>query len=92
MKKALDLSPVKQVLIEKNVKGYKGIKYEVMRDKNDTAILSYIVNTRAILSGIHYGDGIAIRRCVAQNGVTMLTSLDTLRIVLDVLEEVTFGN
>ena len=53
--------------------------------------ISYIVNTRAILSGIHYGDGVAIRRCAAQNGVTMLTSLDTVRIVLDVLEEVTFG-
>ena len=53
--------------------------------------ISYIVNTRAILSGIHYGDGVAIRRCAAQNGVTMLTSLDTVRIILDVLEEVTFG-
>ena len=52
--------------------------------------ISYIVNTRAILSGIHYGDGVAIRRCAAQNGVTMLTSLDTVRIILDVLEEVNF--
>ena len=29
----------------------------------------------------------AIRRCAVQNGVTIFTSLDTVRIVLDVLEE-----
>ncbi len=49
--------------------------------------VSYIINTRAILSGVHYEDGVAIRRCAVQNGVTMFTSLDTVRIVLDVLEE-----
>ena len=38
MKNALALSPVGQVLIEKSVKGYKEIEYEVMRDANDTAI------------------------------------------------------
>ncbi len=53
--------------------------------------VSYIINTRAILSGIHYGDGVAIRRCAAQQGTVMLTSLDTVRILLDVLEEVTLG-
>ena len=36
---ALELSPVREVLIEKSVKGYKEIEYEVMRDKNDTAIV-----------------------------------------------------
>ncbi len=49
--------------------------------------VSYIINTRAILSGVHYEDGAAIRQCAVQNGVTMFTSLDTVRIVLDVLEE-----
>ena len=38
MKHALELSPVHQVLIEKSIKGYKEIEYEVMRDANDTAI------------------------------------------------------
>ncbi len=51
--------------------------------------VSYVINTRAILSGVHYGDGLAIRRCAAGCGVTMLTSLDTVRMVLDVLEEIT---
>ena len=51
--------------------------------------VSYIINTRAILSGIHYSDGAAIRRCAIMNGVTMFTSLDTVRILLEVLEDIT---
>lgn len=49
--------------------------------------VSYIINTRAILSGVHYVNGEAMRRCAVENGVTTFTSLDTVRIVLDVLEE-----
>ncbi len=51
--------------------------------------VSYIINTRAVLSGVHYEDGVEIRQCAVQNGVTMFTSIDTARIVLDVLEETT---
>ena len=51
--------------------------------------ISYVINTRAVLSGMHFGDGVAIRKCAAQNNVTMLTSLDTVRMLLDVLEEMT---
>ena len=50
--------------------------------------VSYIINTRAILSGVHYEDGVQIRRCAVENGVTIFTSLDTVRILLDVLEDV----
>ena len=53
--------------------------------------VSFVINTRAILSGNHFGDGVAIRECAAQNNITMLTSLDTVRMLLDVLEEVTLG-
>ncbi len=53
-----------------------------------TGYVSYIINTRAILSGIHYSDGVEIRRCAILNGVTMFTSLDTVRILLDVLEDI----
>lgn len=49
--------------------------------------VSYIINTRAINSGVHYNDGVEIRRCAVQNGVNMFTSLDTARILLDALEE-----
>ncbi len=52
---------------------------------------AYVINTRAILSGIHYQDGVAIRNAATQNRVTMLTSLDTVRVLLDVLEEQNIG-
>ena len=51
--------------------------------------VSYVINTRAILSGVHYEDGEYIRRCAVENGVTLFSNLDTVRIVLDVLEEIT---
>ncbi|HAE44328.1 MAG TPA: carbamoyl-phosphate synthase large subunit [Lachnospiraceae bacterium] len=53
--------------------------------------VSYVVNTRAILSGVHYEDGVAIRKCASEYRVTMFTSLDTVRVLLDVLEEMTIG-
>ena len=53
--------------------------------------VSYVINTRAILSGVHYEDGVAIRSAATQNNITMLTSLDTVKVLLDVLEEVTIG-
>ncbi len=59
MKNALKLSPVKQVLVEKSIKGFKEIEYEVMRDKNDTAIT--ICNMENIDPvGIHTGDSIVV--------------------------------
>ncbi len=64
---------------------------EEVLDSIRAGYVSYVINTRAILSGVHYGDGIAIRRAAAQNNTTMLTSLDTVRMLLDVLEEMTLG-
>ncbi len=60
-------------------------------DSIKAGYVSYVINTRAVLSGVHYGDGTAIRRAAALNNVPMLTSLDTVRMVLDVLEELTLG-
>ena len=64
---------------------------EEVLDSIRAGYVSYVINTRAVKSGVHYGDGVAIRRCAAQNNITMLTSLDTVRMLLDVLEEVTLG-
>ncbi len=64
---------------------------EEVLDSIRAGYVSYVINTRAILSGVHYGDGLAIRRVAAQNNITMLTSLDTVRLLLDVLENVTLG-
>ena len=59
MRNALFLSPVHQVLIEKSIKGYKEIEYEVMRDSNDTAIA--VCNMENIDPvGIHTGDSIVV--------------------------------
>lgn len=59
MKNALKLSPVHQVLVEKSIKGYKEIEYEVMRDKNDTVIT--ICNMENIDPvGVHTGDSVVI--------------------------------
>ena len=64
---------------------------EEMLDSIRAGYVSYVINTRAVLSGVHYGDGVALRSIAAQNNVVMLTSLDTVRMLLDVLEEVTMG-
>ena len=59
MKNALKLSPVHQVLVEKSIKGYKEIEYEVIRDSNDTAIT--VCNMENIDPvGIHTGDSIVV--------------------------------
>lgn len=56
---ALKLSPVGQILIEKSIKGYKEIEYEVMRDGNDTAIT--ICNMENIDPvGVHTGDSMVV--------------------------------
>ena len=70
-------------------------KYQItdreILDAISAGYVSYVINTRAILSGIHYEDGAAIRSAASQNHVTMFTSLDTVRVLLDALEEITIG-
>ncbi|MGX8703547.1 MAG: carbamoyl-phosphate synthase large subunit, partial [bacterium] len=59
IRNGLDLSPVSQVLVEKSVKGFKEIEYEVMRDGNDTAItICNMENLDPV--GIHTGDSIVV--------------------------------
>ncbi len=38
---------------------------------------------------LEVSDGYAIRRCASENNVTVFTALDTVRVLLDVLEETT---
>ena len=59
MKNALKLSPVHQVLVEKSVKGYKEIEFEVMRDSADNAItICGMENVDPV--GVHTGDSIVV--------------------------------
>ena len=59
MRNALYLSPVHEVLVEKSIKGYKEIEFEVMRDANDTAIaICSMENIDPV--GIHTGDSMVV--------------------------------
>ncbi|MBE6770505.1 MAG: carbamoyl-phosphate synthase large subunit [Ruminococcaceae bacterium] len=51
--------------------------------------IAYVINTRDIDSTGSNNDGHEIRRCAIENNVTMFTALDTVRVLLDVLEETT---
>ncbi|MBN5654027.1 carbamoyl-phosphate synthase large subunit [Staphylococcus aureus] len=55
----LHYSPATQCLLEKSIAGFKEIEYEVMRDKNDNAIV--VCNMENIDPvGIHTGDSIVV--------------------------------
>ncbi len=75
--------------VRTRVKGKISEGNEEILDSIRAGYVAYVINTRAIMSGVHYEDGVAIRRCAVENGVTLFSSLDTVRIVLDVLEETT---
>ena len=51
--------------------------------------VAYIINTREIGEPESESDGLQIRRCATENNATIFTSLDTVRVLLDVLEETT---
>ncbi len=51
--------------------------------------IAYVINTRDIASVGQVSDGYEIRRYATDNNVTMFTALDTVRVLLDVLEETT---
>ena len=60
------LSPVHQVLIEKSVKGYKEIEFEVMRDSNDNAItICGMENIDPV--GVHTGDSAVVAPILSLN-------------------------
>ncbi|EGL83875.1 carbamoyl-phosphate synthase, large subunit [Caldalkalibacillus thermarum TA2.A1] len=59
LKKGLKMSPIQQVLVEKSIKGWKEIEYEIMRDANDTCItVCNMENMDPV--GIHTGDSIVV--------------------------------
>ena len=63
---AFKLSPVHQVLVEKSVKGYKEIEFEVMRDSTDKAItICGMENVDPV--GVHTGDSIVVAPIMSLN-------------------------
>ena len=51
--------------------------------------IAYIINTRKVGDHVQANDGALIRQCASENNATLFTSLDTVRVLLDVLEETT---
>ena len=63
---AFKLSPVHQVLVEKSVKGYKEIEFEVMRDGEDHAItICGMENIDPV--GVHTGDSVVVAPIMTLN-------------------------
>jgi len=78
----ISLSPINQVLIEKSIKGWKEIEFEVMRDQADNAnIIAGLENFDPV--GVHTGDSIVIAPTVtlADKEYQMLrtASIDIIR-------------
>ncbi len=51
--------------------------------------IAYVINTKDIAASVQASDGQQIRRLATENNVTIFTSLDTVRVLIDVLEETT---
>lgn len=76
-----------------------GIRTHVLQKISDNPVeipdairqghIAYLINTRDIGASVQASDGRQIRRLATENNVTMFTSLDTVRVLLDVLEETT---
>ena len=62
---------------------------EEILDSIRRGYVNYVINTRDINSEAVMTDGYEIRRCAVENNVTIFTALDTVRVLLDVLEETT---
>ncbi|MBQ6222109.1 MAG: carbamoyl-phosphate synthase large subunit [Solobacterium sp.] len=71
------------------------VRQKISVDSNDIkdAIrqghIAYVINTRNRSSIEEYNDGAEIRKCATENNTTIFTSLDTVKALLDVLEEIT---
>ena len=53
--------------------------------------VTYVISTRDVNSLDSASDGYQIRRAAVENNVTMFTALDTVKVLLDVLEEITLS-
>ncbi len=51
--------------------------------------IAYVINTSAVGATSQNSDGVKIRALATENNITMFTALDTVKVLLDVLEETT---
>lgn len=59
IKKGLDESPIRQILLEESLLGWKEYELEVMRDKNDNVVIICSIENLDPM-GIHTGDSITV--------------------------------
>ena len=60
-----------------------------IRDSIRQGHIAYVINTSAVGAAGAMSDGYEIRKYSIESGTTMFTSLDTVRVLLDVLDEIT---
>ena len=71
------------------------VRKKLTEDENDIPAtikqghVAYVINTSSVGSSAQQHDGYEIRRLAVEAGITMFTSLDTVRVLLDVLEDIT---
>ena len=65
--------------------------YEEIVESIRQGYVSYVINTRDINSTEGMSDGQDIRQCAVENNITVFTALDTVSVLLDVLEETTLA-
>ena len=64
---------------------------EEILDSMRKGYVSYVISTRDLESINQESDGAKIRGCAVENNIPMFTALDTVKVLLDVLEEKTLG-
>ncbi|WP_139491204.1 carbamoyl-phosphate synthase (glutamine-hydrolyzing) large subunit [Brevibacillus dissolubilis] len=76
--RGLAASPIQQILVERSVKGWKEIEYEVMRDANDTCIIVCNMENFDPV-GVHTGDSIVVApsQTLTDQQYQMLRSVST---------------
>lgn len=62
---------------------------EEIQDAIRQGYIAYVINTSNVGASDQMSDGYVIRKVATESNVTMFTSLDTVRVLLDVLEETT---
>ena len=73
------------------------LRNKISEDENDIpnalrqGHVAYVINTRDMGSADSEMDGTEIRRLSVENNVTLFSALDTVKVLLDVLEDITIS-
>ena len=82
--------PRKHGIRTRNLKKISEGSYEIIKSIRSGHV-NYVINTIDINQHNTRRDGYEIRQVAVENNVTLLTSLETVGVLLDVLEDITMG-